>query len=101
MAAITSIADFVIPAASLEYVKVPITATVNGSAVNPETDDVAFSFVAPGTAPSSWTTGSWETIGTTYNARILVGPGGSVTLSKGLYEVFVRVTDNPESPVLD
>lgn len=83
---------------SLQYVKVPVTATVNGVSINPTTDTVQLAFVAPGINPVSgdWKTASWETINGIFYARCLVGTGGAVALSAGQYQCWVRVTDNPE-----
>lgn len=60
---------------------------------------------ATGVAPSTWftatvtslveaPTGTW-----TATYRIIVGPGGDVTLTVGTYDWTVRVTDTPEIPV--
>lgn len=76
---------------SKEYLLVPVTANVV------VTDDVvAFAFTDPAADPTSWTTGDWDASG---NARILVGPGGAVTLTKGLKDVWLKITDSPEIPV--
>jgi hypothetical protein len=58
-------------------------------------DPVAWAFTDPDVDPTSWTSGDWE--GT--QARILVGPGGSVTLTKGTHDVWLKVTDSPEVPI--
>lgn len=94
---------------SLEYVKARVQATVGGNAsYNPTGDVVQFAFVARQAEPvtSDWVTGAWETEnvvtpnGTTqiYRALGLVGPGGKV-LARGLYDVYVKIVDNPEVPV--
>jgi hypothetical protein len=45
----------------------------------------------------------WEsdtsTTPTTFYARILVGPGGSVELAEGLWSCWVKVSDSPEALV--
>lgn len=93
----------VIPAGSLQYVKVPIAPKVSGAIVDPTADVVTMAFMASGSAPSSGDlkTASWETVSTDvhypYRARCLVGPGGTVTLTAGLYTVWVKVVDNPET----
>jgi hypothetical protein len=93
----SSIADYVVPAASRHYLKVPIT-----SALPVVNDDVSFAFVQPAAAPgdSDWLSGNWEA-GTPPYARCLIGPGGTIALAHGLYDVFVRITDDPEIPVLN
>lgn len=86
-----------------EYVRVSVSATANGSPINPTTDVVAMAFVAPTVNPQSgdWQTASWDTNPTNgvYTAQCLVGPGGTIALAAGTYTVWVRVTDNPEIPV--
>lgn len=87
---------------SLEYVLVAVTATINGANYNPTVDAVQFAFTPIGTNPTTWYSGSWDTgpvPGTaTYNAKCLVGPGGTVTLATGQYNVWIRITDSPEIP---
>lgn len=89
-------------ATSLQYVPVIVTAV----GANPTTDPVAIAFTTPGTDPQSgdWKTASWNTtvtLGTNqYEAQCLVGPGGTVTLATGSYQIWVKVTDNPEVPQL-
>lgn len=95
-----------ISALSLEYVRVRVSATNAGAAVDPTGDTVVMAFTAEGVAPVSgdWKTASWETDATTttdsYYARCLVGPSGTVTLTAGAYDVWVKVTDSPETPVM-
>ncbi len=91
-------------ALSKEYVRVPIGATESGSPVDPTSDSVTMAFAAPGVTPTSFNTASWET-DTTANpdkhyARSLIGPGTSNVLTAGRYSVYVKITDNPEIPVL-
>jgi hypothetical protein len=76
---------------SKEYLLVTVTADVNVL-----DDVVAWSFTAPAVDPSVWTAGDWDADG---KARILLGPGGSLTLAKGMWEVWLKVTDSPEIPV--
>lgn len=95
-----------ISALSLEYVRVRVQASEAGAAVDPSGNTVVMAFVAEGVAPVSgdWKTASWETDTTTnpdtYFARCLVGPAGTVTLTAGIYDVWVRVTDSPEIPAI-
>lgn len=82
---------------TLEYVRV----TVSEGGVDITGDDVQLAFVVEGTAPVEldWEDADWEVGGPPYVASILVGPGGVLELTEGKYEVWVRVTDNPEIPV--
>jgi hypothetical protein len=87
---------------SLQYVKVPITATKGGVAFDPSGDVVQMAFSASehlGANPT-WCTASWEDTTGGHLARCLVGTGGAATLAAGTHWVFVKVTDSPESPVI-
>lgn len=91
---------------STVYIKSQITATVNGVyPYNPTVDVVQAAFVAPGTNPGAldWKSASWETKGSTYFARCLVGPGvgAALDLVAGTYRMWIKITDNPEIPVLE
>ena len=95
---------------SLEFVKVRVQATVNGvNPYNPTGDRVQFAFVAREAEPTGtdWVDGTWETQtvqtpnGTQhiYRALGLVGPNGGKVLAQGVYDVYVKIFDNPEVPV--
>lgn len=88
---------------SREYVLAAVTATNAGAPYNPTADVVEFAFTAQGAKPTTWYTGSWDTTpipGTSsYNARCLIGPGGTTTLTVGKWVVWLRITDSPEVPV--
>ena len=88
-------------ALSTEYVRLQVAATVGGSTYNPTADTVQFAFPTSGVQPTTWYSGSWETINGLYYARCLVGPtGGVTTLTAGTtYDVWVKITDSPEVPV--
>lgn len=92
--------------ASKQYVRALVTAIVAGAPYNPTADTVAFAFTEPGTSAlgAQWSTGSWantESSGSGgYIAQCLVGPGGAVQLAPGSYQVWVQVTDSPETPVI-
>lgn len=95
-----------VSALSLEYVRVRVQATNAGAAVDPSGDTVVMAFPVAGTAPVSgdWKTAGWETDTTTspdtYYARCLVGPAGTIALAAGVYDVWVKVTDSPETPAM-
>lgn len=84
---------------SKEYIHVPVDASLGGTAYDPTADVVSFALPATGVAPTVWVVGSWLTVGSTYYARVLVGPGTSFILTAGVYDVWVKVTDSPEIPV--
>ena len=89
------------------YYLVPVAATQAGVAYNPTGDTVQFAFAAtPAYVPqvTDWVGGSWDTNAASvlypYSAKCLVGPSGTVTLGIGTYVVYVKIFDNPETPVL-
>lgn len=90
---------------STEYVRVAVSATTSGAAVDPTADTVQMAFTAEGVAPvaGDWKTSSWEVDATTnpdtYYARCLVGPSGTVALSAALFDVWVKISDSPEVPI--
>ncbi len=96
--------DLTVSALSLVYVHVPVRDVLFDT--DPTGDTVAMAFPTVGTAPASndWNSAAWNTDATTtpptYFARCLVGPAGTVTLTAGVYDVWVRLTDDPEVPVL-
>lgn len=85
---------------STEYVKYEVTAAVLGITYQPTADVVQFAFPVVGANPTTWFTGSWETIGAHYLARILIGPaGGATALAAGTYDVYCKIVDSPETVV--
>jgi hypothetical protein len=89
-------------ALSRDYVQVSTEAFSAGLPIDPTTDVVEMAFTTVGDDPvaGDWKTGSWDTApGGTFLAQCLVGPSGTVTLTRGIYAAWVRVTDNPERPV--
>jgi hypothetical protein len=85
-----------IPVSSTEYLKVAVTADVTLSA---QTVDVAVIAArgrptAPDWKPAAWT----GTPGTTRTAMLLIGPDSDVVLPVADYDIWVKLTDNPEIP---
>ena len=92
---------------SLQYVYLPVAATVAGAPYSPTSDTVQWAFMpTPTQVPgnSDWQTGSWDTVTTDviypYRTKCLVGPTGTITLGIGTYIAYVKITDSPEIPVL-
>jgi len=92
---------------STQYVFIPVQATKSGVAYNPTGDPVVFAFMPQATQVpqvSDWVAGSWDTNTTSvlypYSAKCLVGPSGTTNPGIGTYYMYIRVTDNPEIPVL-
>jgi hypothetical protein len=89
---------------STEYVLIPVQALVDGVATDPTIYPVQFAFTAIGVDPSGldWVDAGWQG-GTTnglYIAQCLVGPAGTITLTPGLWAIWIKVTSNPEIPVM-
>lgn len=94
-----------ISALSKEFVVIPVAVTeADGDPANPTNAVVEIAFVAADTDPieADWFDAEWETVGTTYYAKVLVGPTSStITFTADTtYDVYVRVSDSPERPVL-
>jgi len=93
---------------SLQYVNVPVKAlTISGTAYDPTGDTVTMAFMPQATqVPQSgdWQAAIWATrsgdILNPYAACCLVGPGGTIQLGIGTYIIYVKISDNPETPVL-
>lgn len=85
-----------------KYIRVPVAAREAGSNVNVSADTVTMAFPVQDVQPvtGDWTTASWETDATTtpttYYARCLVGPSGTIALPVGVYDCWVSVLDAPE-----
>lgn len=78
---------------------------------DPTSDPVQMAFTATGTAPEvtdpGWQAASWEPVVPAippnpqfYFCRTMIGPSPGHTLAPGVYFVWVRITDNPEAPVI-
>lgn len=92
-----TLTDLQISVKSLQYVRVPVF-EVTGA--DPTGDAVSMAFPISGVDPTTYYGGNWQTLDEVYYARCLVGPAGSVALPIGYYDVYVKVTDSPETPVL-
>ncbi|MFE5037172.1 hypothetical protein [Streptomyces sp. NPDC056683] len=91
---------------SREFVPAVVEVTVAGKPYNPTADPVEFAFTAVGARPTTWYPGGWDGIdpipgSNAYRAQVLAGPGSNgPVLAAGRYAVWIRITDNPEQPVL-
>lgn len=82
---------------TLEYVRVSVTET-GGQPIASTTVQLA---LVPGRVPTEqdWHSGVWQTEpGPSRTAAILVGPGGTLELPPGRYDVWYRFDDTPERP---
>jgi len=92
---------------STQYVFIPVQATKSGTPYNPTGDPVAFAFMPTATSVpqvSDWVAASWDTNTSSvlypYSAKCLVGPAGTTNPGIGRYYMYLKITDNPEIPVL-
>lgn len=85
-------------------VQTPVTDLSSGLPVSPTGDAVSMAFMLGRAQPgdSDWKTGSWGTssVNGQYFAQCLVGPnGGETTLTPGAYTIWVKIEDDPETPI--
>lgn len=84
---------------SVEYLPVQIIVTKGGSPFDPTVDDGYLAVPVETIEPTTWFSATWETIGSNYYLRILVGTGADVALEPGTYDVYSKISDDPETPV--
>lgn len=96
-------ADIELASTSTQYVQIPVSAVQDGDIYNPTGDLVQMAFITSGQPQSGdWHNGSWTTnLQGFFLAQCLVGPlNGGVVLSPQMYTIWVKVTDDPEVPVM-
>jgi hypothetical protein len=89
---------------SRQYIRATVQGNDNTGVIDPTPYPVAFDFVPTDTSPQladTWYTGSWQVttqigLPNIYKALCLIGPGGTVALAAGSYDVWVMVTRSPE-----
>lgn len=94
--------------ASTQFWRVRVKGTSQGAAVDPTGDAVYIAIVALGVTPaaSDFKAATWSTEPDGYYALLLVGPGAGAAISFASaaagtqVAVWVKVTDDPEVPVL-
>lgn len=89
-------------AGSVEYRSWPVTVVdAAGAAVDPTGDPVQVAFRAV-RDPSAltWQAAEWDPDAATPTIRVLLGATPFV-LAAGVYRTYLKVTDNPEAPILD
>lgn len=87
---------------SLEYLPVKIKATRLGEDYDPTADLVQMALPVIDIDPvtDDWKNAIWQTVNDDFIANILVGPGGDIELGRGDYDILIKITDDPEVPVL-
>lgn len=86
-----------IPSSSVEYIK----ATIAGNYLTSMA--VTMAIVTADSEPVSgdWKTAAWDGTDGDADAKILIGTGSPVgALVEGLYDVWVKITATPETPVI-
>ena len=90
-----------------EYVLIPLSASKEGVAYNPTGDAVYFAFMpAPTQVPGDydWVSGAWDSVPANilypWSAKCLIGPSGVLNPGIGTYVIYIKIADNPETPVL-
>jgi hypothetical protein len=90
-----------IPSESVEFLSAWVD---SGGEATLSSQPVAIALTAERQDPdddTTWLTASWTgTADTARAAAILIGPGTSHEIAEGRYEVWVRVVDNPEVPIV-
>lgn len=92
-----TLTDLQISVKSQQYVRVPVS---EASGNDPTGDTVTMAFPVTGVDPTTFYAATWVTLGGIYYARCLVGPSGPAILAVGYFDVYVKVSDSPETPVL-
>lgn len=90
---------------SVEFLRAWVDSASNGEdGATLSSQAVAFTFTTKVGSPSedaTWRGATWiGSPGTARAATILIGPGTSNVIAKGSYNVYARVTDTPEIPVV-
>lgn len=90
---------------SVQYAAWPVVVTdATGAVVNPTTDTVEIACQpVRATTALDWHAATWVTDTATtpdsYSARVLLGQTPFL-LAAGVYTAWIRITDNPETPIL-
>ncbi|MFB7605277.1 hypothetical protein [Streptomyces gardneri] len=81
---------------SLEQLLTPIAASSDPTGLA-----VRVAVLPDGQRPeaSDWHTAEWVTIDGIPHASVLIGPGGAIQLTPGVYRAWVEITAPPEKPV--
>lgn len=80
---------------SVEYVKIPVTSPPSVS-LGTQTVEVAITDPVNRPEEADWNSAEWHDDKT---VRFLIGPG-AFPLAEGTHRVWLRLTDEPEVPVL-
>lgn len=98
--------DYEIRHGSLEYLPVLVNAFRAGEPYDPSSDSVWIALPDLDQNPISggWKSATWDTVvvdsDTLYYAKILVGPGGDIDLALGDYDILVKISASPETPII-
>lgn len=84
----------------MEYLPVKVTAFKLGAPYDPTSDVVEIALPIINADPTVFKSATWQIVDDEKVAEILVGPGGDFDLDKGDYDIIIKITDNPEVPIL-
>lgn len=91
-----------IAAGSTQYMQVEVSQLDSGLPTDPTGNDVYLAIVPGRATPGDddWLTGSWDTssVNGTYFAQVLIGPDGLLTLTPGVWTVWIKIDADPETP---
>lgn len=75
-----------------------------GDVIDPTTDEASMAFVPRGSGnptDADWKTATWgNSANGWYALACLIGADTSVPLVAGMYDVWIRVVDEPETPIV-
>lgn len=80
---------------STEWLKFTVVTDVNLMGL-----PVSVAIVAPGSIPSTFVAAEWV-VDQPGHGRVLVGPGTSLVMSTGIFDVWVKIEADPEAPVMN
>lgn len=85
---------------SQEFIRVTVAATKGGDDFDPTGDDVQMALPIEGQPPTVWIDAVWETEGPPWVAHIPATDDDFPEVEVGTYDVYVKITDDPEVPVI-
>jgi len=93
-----------ISALSRQYIQVPVTEVVSWLPADPTSNLVYMAFKLGRNPPADvdWVAGSWQTssVNGQYFAQCLIGPGTGTVLTQGEWAVWLKITADPEQPII-
>lgn len=79
---------------SIEPLRVPFSAKINGLYVNVSGYTVEMTFTASGVDPVAWNSGTWDTDTTSQPYTVYKAQCTPPILAKGQWDIWLRITGN-------